>query len=120
MKMIFEEGWVRSLLLGVTQMGSTRGKNDWIRDTGPRMPDSRVSFQVSLVIVSIGPLGYGIEELKIRPARCSRCPRADWTIKDASALALNQLHEKRIGCLCNIQWQCPQIMLPFLFDKSIA
>jgi hypothetical protein len=37
------------------------------------------------VSVSIGPLGYGIEELRIRPARCSLCPRADWTINEASA-----------------------------------
>ena len=28
MKIIFEEGWVRSSLLAITQMCSTRGKND--------------------------------------------------------------------------------------------
>ena len=67
-KMIFEEGWVRSCCQYLI-CRDTNGKKDWIREIGPRIDVSKVSCQVSVVIVSIGPVGYGLEALKINPAR---------------------------------------------------
>jgi len=47
----------------------TRGKNDWIREIGPRSEVCMRSIQVSEEIVSTGPVGYGVDELRINPAR---------------------------------------------------
>jgi hypothetical protein len=46
-----------AIIRKLREVRSTNGKNDWIREIGPRTEDWKVSCHVSGVIVSIGPVG---------------------------------------------------------------